>query len=221
MGESRLKKGYLLLIIVLLLIVSWVCRENILIQAGKYLAPEGRGQADVVIIAGNQFVKEKAVRVGQELFLSRSAMKLVVVAIHKPREGETPLGMRAYDSVVARNLEGLGIERGRYQIFSTPNEHPITLKEAEAVMKGLAGGKIKTALLLVEAFHMRRSYWAYRQFGEKHGIKVIPQPLYINYHGESWWNESWGLRDFLAEGGKFIYYVLRGYIPVKSLITVN
>ncbi len=222
MSKNKLGKKYLfLLLIALLVIFSWVYRETILIQAGRYLAPDGRGQADVIIISGNQFVKDKAARVGRELFVSRSGMKFVAVAIHKAEEDDMPFGMKAYESVVSTNLEALGIERGRYQIFATPNEHPITLKEADIVMKGLSGRKIRTALLLVEGFHMRRSYWVYRQFGEKHGIKIIPHPLFIKYHGQSWWKESWGFRDFVAEGGKFVYYVLRGYIPAKSLITAN
>ncbi len=222
MKKNTTRSKYIaLLLVTVLIIFCWIYREGILIRAGKYLAPEGKGEADAVIIGGNQIVTEKAARVGYNLFSSGSARKMVVVVIHEATEDESPFGLTEYNLLIAKKLERMGLKRGQFEIFATPDEHPITLREAEIVLAGLSKDRIQTALLVVEAFHMRRSYWAYKKVGEKYGIKIIPKALFIKYQSESWWKKSWGIRDFVSESAKFFYYVALGYIPAKSLISCN
>ena len=72
-------------------------------------------------------------------------------------------------------------------------------------------------MLVTEGFHTRRSYWSYRIAAEAFRISVIPQPLFTKYEKETWWAENDAWRDYISEFAKFIYYVAKGYIPLKSL----
>jgi hypothetical protein len=214
-------KYLILLLIGVISLFSWVYREPILIQAGRYLTPGWKGQADVVIIAGNQYVEEKAARVGHALFVSESARKMVIVVLHQGVGDENLFGIPRYDLAVGRSLESLGVRKGQYQVLTTPKDHPVTLREAEIVMAKLSSEDIRTALLLAEGFHMRRSYWAYQEAAKIYGIKIIPHPVFIKYQSDSWWKKSWGVRDFVSESAKFLYYVVIGYIPPRSLVSLN
>jgi hypothetical protein len=49
------------------------------LRGGKYLAPEGKGRADVVILEGSEVIKERTGRVGMELISSGRAKRLAVV----------------------------------------------------------------------------------------------------------------------------------------------
>jgi hypothetical protein len=53
--------------------------QGILSTAGRYLAPEGTGGAEVVILEGAEVVREQAVRIGLNLISSGRAERLVVV----------------------------------------------------------------------------------------------------------------------------------------------
>jgi hypothetical protein len=41
----------------------------------------------------------------------------------------------------------------------------------------------------------------------------------VSYRNEDWWRNDEGVNAFASELTKFVYYVLRGYIPVKSIVT--
>jgi uncharacterized SAM-binding protein YcdF (DUF218 family) len=116
-------------------------------------------------------------------------------------------------------LEGLGLRADRIQLIEVPVDHPATLGEAQFVVSILSKSGVRSAILLADAFHTRRSYWAYKKVGSSLGIEIIPCPYFVSYRNENWWTNNEGVRAFARELAKFVYYVLRGYIPAKSLLT--
>ena len=74
--SKKLLFSVILLGLAILLISSY---QPILIGAGRFLAPEGTGKADVVILEGEQLIRGKAVKVGIELLSSGRANRMVVV----------------------------------------------------------------------------------------------------------------------------------------------
>ena len=187
----------------------------VLSAGGKYLAPEGTGKADVVIIEGTEVIKERIVRVGIGLISSGRAKRLVVV--YQDSE-ERPIGLpNDYDLFLRQKISDLGLNQDQIRVYIVPQEHPITLNEARIVLSKLTVDNTRNAILLAEDFHTRRSYWAYKQAGKTLGVGIIPYPYFSGFRSDSWWQNAEGFRSFLGEGVKFLYYVLRGYIPIQSL----
>jgi uncharacterized SAM-binding protein YcdF (DUF218 family) len=122
-----------------------------------------------------------------------------------------------YPLLVANNLETLGLQKKQFEIITVPGKHPVTLTEAEIVLSQIGKKRIKSAILITEGFHTRRSYWVYKRTGSYVGIEIIPYPYFPTYPKEMWWQQSEGTRDFFQESYKFIYYLVRGYLPLKSL----
>jgi len=190
--------------------------QTILIGAGRFLAPEGASEADVVIIEGTELVREKALTRGIDLLSSGMAKKLVVVH-QNAQNGKSYIKPHDYDLMITGRLERFGIRKDRVLVLEVPADHPITLTEAKIVIPFLSQNGIKSAILLTEGFHTRRSFWVYQQVGCSYGIKIIPHPYFL-YPQKSWWQEIEGVRDFFAEFLKYFYYLLRGYVPLKSLV---
>ena len=204
----------ILLGLVILLISSY---QPILIGAGRFLAPEGTGKADVVILEGEELIREKAVKIGIELLSSGNAKRMVVVLQRTP-EDEKTFGLPDYSLLLVKNLQSLKLRKDQFLTIEVPTNHPITLTEARIVLADLSKHGVKSAILVSEGFHTRRSFWAYKQVGLSLGIEMIPFPIFVKYRSENWWRNVRGARDFVSECLKFIYYLIRGYIPVKSLV---
>jgi len=214
---KRKKKNlffFAILVVISLLLFSF--REIILMRMGSYLAPEGTGKADAVILEGTYLIKWKAVEMGLRL-LSSGQAGFVVVVVNQDSESEKTFALPNYPLLVSKNLEALGLKENQFEIIETPSDHPITLTAAKIVLPNLSRKGIKRAILLSQGFHMRRSYWAYKQVGSSFGIEVIPQPYFIKFQKENWWQEISGAQAFYSELLKFMYYLLRGYIPLKSV----
>ncbi|MBM4308765.1 MAG: hypothetical protein FJ123_18725 [Deltaproteobacteria bacterium] len=189
----------------------------LLSAGGKYLAPQGVGKADVVIIEGTEIIKERTVRVGMELISSGRAKRLVVV-YHD--SDERPMGLpNPYDFFLRQKINDWGLHQDQIRVYIVPKEHPITLNEARIVLSKLVVDKTQKAILLAENFHTRRSYWAYKVVGKTFGVDIISYPYFSGFKIDSWWQNAEGFRNFFGEGIKFLYYVLRGYIPIESLVT--
>jgi uncharacterized SAM-binding protein YcdF (DUF218 family) len=209
---------YLLIPLGFVLVTVLLFYETMLMGAGRFLTPEGRGDADVVIVEGVELRKEKAVEMGIEMLSSGRANRLVVVDYGSAvKQASDRLENRALS--LARKLEGLGLRADRIQLIEVPVDHPATLGEAQFVVSVLSKSGVRSAVLLAEGFHTRRSYWAYKEVGSSLGIEIVPCPYFVSYGNENWWRKNDGVRAFARELAKFIYYVLRGYIPAKSLVT--
>jgi hypothetical protein len=189
---------------------------TLLCAGGRYLAPEGKGKADLVILEGSEVIKEPAVRVGMELISSGRAKKLAVV--YQESE-ERAFGLPPdYDLFLIQKIGELGLKKDQISVYVVPREHPITLNEAKIVLSKLAKDKTPNAIVLAENFHTRRSYWVYKEVGKALGIDIIPYPHFSRFKIDAWWQKADGVRAFLGEWLKFLYYVLRGYIPIKGLV---
>jgi len=191
--------------------------QTMLKEAGRYLAPEGKGEADIVIIEGEELVKEKAVEVGLGLLASNRVKGIVIVTQQNGENGGN-FGLPNYNLLMAKKLESHGIRKSQFRIINVPIEHPITLIEAKIVLQKISQKGIKKVTLVARGFHTRRSYWVYKQVGSSLGLEIIPHPIFIKFKRDNWWQHDQGLREFAGESLKFFYYLLRGYIPVKSLL---
>jgi hypothetical protein len=192
--------------------------QEILSAAGGYLAPStALSKAEAVIIEGNEMVKKRAVEIGLEIVASGKARRVVVV-FHRSEEEEYFGKPADYGLFMREKLEELGINKDQIQVMEVPQDHPITFNEAKIVLENLSNEGVRSAILLGEDFHTRRSYWVYKQLGSPLGIEIIPCPYFLKFNSQNWWQEAKGLRNFFAESVKFFYYLFRGYIPIRSLI---
>jgi hypothetical protein len=186
--------------------------------AGRYLAPEGAGNADVVILEGEEMIREQAVRAGMGLIASGRARSLVVV--YQDSDDEKALGKPAdYTLFLTEKLRDLGLKGDQVKVLSVPQDHPITLNEAKLVLSRLSDDKVQSAILVAKDFHSRRSCWVYRKVGGPLRIEIIPYSNFSRFKMDGWWRDAGGVRSFLEESVKFLYYLLRGYIPLKGLVT--
>jgi hypothetical protein len=212
------KKIYLALILIGFgCILLGLYREAILVGAGNFLTPQGIGRADVVILESTELIREEAVQLSIGLLASGRASRLIVV--YQNSDNEKIFGRpHNYDLFLVQELEQMGIKKNQIQVLGVPKKHPITLREAQLVLSNLSKNGVKRAILLADGFHTRRSYWTYREVGSLLGIEIIPHPYFVEYRNENWWQRIYGVGGFFEESFKLLYYILRGYIPIKSLL---
>jgi hypothetical protein len=215
-GFSR-KILYSLILLGFALIVLVFPYQSILTGAGKYLAPEGKGKADVAVLEGGELLKDKSVKIGIGL-LSSGIVNHLVVVVQQNSKDEQNFGLPDYNLLLSKNLESLGLTKNVFRVIEVPTKHPVTLTEANIVLSDLSKRGVKSIILVAKDFHTRRSYWTYKKVGKQLGLEIIPHPYFINYENENWWQKTRGIRSFLDESMKFFYYILRGYIPIKSLV---
>ena len=202
-----------LFVAIVFLLLSY---KTILIEAGNFLAPERNGKADVVILGGSELIKWNAVKMGIGLLSSEKVNRLVVV-VHQVSENAKPFALPDYPLLISKNLEDLGLKKNQFLIITVPINHPTTVTEARNVLLILSQNGVRSAILLAEGFHTRRSYWAYKQVGLALGIEVIPCPYFANYRKDIWWQQIDVLYEYVIQLLKYIYYLIRGYIPFKSI----
>jgi len=205
--------GLALLGIGLILLFSF--QKTILVKAGNYLAPQRMNKADVLIVEGGMLIRSRAVKIALDLVSSGKVDYLV--AVDQDLKGEEIFALSDYPLLVAKNLESLGLKKEQFEVIGVPAKHPVTLTEAKIVLSQLSKKRLRSAILLAHGFHARRSYWAYKRVGFPLGIEIIPYAYFTNYGKENWWQQTEGVEEFLGEFIKFAYYLLRGYIPLKSL----
>lgn len=199
------------------LIVLTFSYQTILMEMGKYLAPKRMGKADVAVLEGTEFIKEKPIKIGMGLLSSGMVNQLVVV-VQQNSNNERTFALHNYAHLLAKNLEELGLKKNQFQILEVPSNHPVTLTEANIILSDLSKSGVKSIILVAKDFHTRRSYWTYKKVGIPFGLEIIPHPYFINYQNENWWQKMPEIQNFLDESVKFFYYILRGYIPIKSLL---
>ncbi len=213
------RKIFFYLGLFIILLVATAEHQSLLIMAGEFFAPEKMEEAEAVVIESSELVREKAVVIGQRLISTRRANLLVVVYQDSPEEKifDRP---ENYNGFITRKLENMGLKKDQFLILKVPKEHPITLTEAKIVLNTLAQKQVKRIILLTESFHTRRSFWSYKNVGAESGIKIFPVPYFLKYQKDNWWQHNQGIREFCAESVKYLYYLFRGYIPWRSLVTI-
>lgn len=191
--------------------------QSLLISAANFLAPTGTGEAQVVILEGTQVVRKGAIEAGRILMAPQKGTRLVVVLHQTAREEELFALPAPYPLLVKRELERLGLKRDQFLIIISPVSHPVTLTEARFVLAELSRSNVRSAILVSEGFHTRRSLRVYEQEGKKRNIRIIPHPYFSHYSREQWWLNTEGMRAFVTEYLKLGYYYLRGYISLSIL----
>jgi hypothetical protein len=213
--KSKWIWGGICLFIFITITVVFIFRETILLQAGRFMAPAGDYQADVAILEGAEFIRTGAIKSGMDL-LSSGKVKRMVIVVQNIAPAHRPYGIDGnYPDVVKQELKKLGLKETDFKVIVVPIRHPVTLKEAEVVLKVLSKENIKSAILLSPGFHTRRSYLAYQHVGLPLQIKIFPSASFTEYQLNNWWAQEPGVRDFTAELFKFGYYLAGGYIPFK------
>jgi uncharacterized SAM-binding protein YcdF (DUF218 family) len=190
--------------------------QTFLTGAGRFLSPQGIGNADVVVVEGTEVIGDDAIKSGLKLLSSRNAQRLVVV-YQKPERKRIFGWPSNYSPFLIRELEEVGLRKDQIIVLEVPEEHPVTITEAKVVLSNLSKSGVRRVILVTEGFHTRRSLWAYKEVGSSLGIEIIPYPYFTRYQSENWWQEIYGTKDFFEESLKLFYYLLRGYIPIKSL----
>ncbi len=195
-----------------------VFHEPILNGAGRFLAPTSMESGEVLILGGDQVVKNGALKAGIRLLSEGRAGRMVVVLLQFSEEDQVFLPQGKYTQFIMNELEHLGLKKEKVQIVSVPIDgHPITLNEARFVIKKLSERGVRSAILLSEGFHTRRSLGVYREEGARVGLHVVPYSYFTEYESDSWWHKAEGINDFVQKSFKLTYYLLHGYVSIKSL----
>jgi hypothetical protein len=145
-NPTKSKKAYYALIpLGLVLVFLLLYYESVLIEAGRFLTPEGRGEAEVVIVEGVELRKEKAVDMAIRMLSSGRTGRLVVVDYGSA--GDPSFGQIENRAVfLARKLEALGLRADRIQLIEVPVNHPVTLGEAQFVVSVLSKDGVRSEL---------------------------------------------------------------------------
>lgn len=202
---------------VLFALVLAIAGSTFLKAAGRFLAPRYAAKADVVIIEGEELLQEGAVAEALALMAEQRIERLMLVT-HRYNRSQMGFGIsQRYHRLVAEELERVGLKKRQYTLVSVPVAHPVTLAEARVVLDTLSKESVKSALLVAQGFHTRRSYLLYRDIGKAKGIEIIPWSSSVGYPLTEWWYDEDAVYDFVSQLAKLSYYLLRGYIPLTSL----
>ena len=183
------------------------------------MAPTLADSADVLVLAGNSVIDRGGLHEGMTLLSQGRANRMMVVLLYPSLlAGPDSALERECGQLIADESHRLGLKEERISVISAPiGGHPITRSEAKFVTDRLHRDGVRSAILLSEGFHTRRSIAAYRQEASGLGIKIIPRAHFMGYDGDSWWSTSRGFGDFVTEISKFLYYLTKGYLPITSL----
>jgi hypothetical protein len=212
-------KKSLLITLILICVGVILLHRPVLRAAGEFMAPNGSEEAEVLIVEGTQVVRKDAINAGIRLLSDGKVKHMLVVVLHEMSKGDQLFAIQdKYAQLLISESEKLGLERGKFQVIVTPiRGHPITLTEARFVMARLSQEGVKSAILLSEGFHTRRSLGVYSQEGARAGIRISPHPYFAEYRLDDWWTRPEGIHAFFVESVKLAYYLMRGYLSVKFL----
>jgi len=192
----------------------------ILARAGRYMAPTMTDSADVLVLAGDNVIDKGGLHEGVALLSQGRANRMVVVLLYPLGAGPDAALERECGRLIAYESDRLGVKKEKSSVLSVPiGGHPITRSEARFVTEWLHSEGVRSAILLCDGFHTRRSIEAYRQEASRLGLNIVPRVHFTGYDGDSWWRTSKGIGDFVAESSKLAYYLVRGYLPISSLWT--
>lgn len=204
--------------LVFTLIGLLIFHKPILYGAARFLAPASNEMAEILLLEGTEVVAKDALKVGMRLLSDGKANRMVVVLLQFSKENHALLLQEKYTQHIINELVHLDLEKEKVQVIWAPIDgHPITLTEARFVVFKLSQSGVRSAILLCEGFHTRRSFGIYSQEGARVGIHVVPYPYYIGYDIDHWWHRPLGIAHFFVEYFKLVYYILRGYVSIKYL----
>lgn len=201
----------------LLIFIIFSLRTTILTRAGQYMAPQGNYTADAVILEGSEYISRNIVVNGINL-LSSGKVKKIIIVLHRIAPLERPFSLNEdYPDRVNKKLKALGLKETEFIVIVTHIHNPITLTEAREALKVISKMKIKSAILMSQGFHTRRSYLVYQQLCDPYQIKIYPSAYFNSYQSSRWWTQGSGQRDFIMESLKLVYYIAAGHISFSFL----
>jgi hypothetical protein len=218
--KMKKKKIIILCLVFLLFIVAvffalYSQREVIIDSAGSFMAPTGDYRADIAILEGTDFISTGSVEAGIDL-LRAGRVKKILIVVQRIAPAHRPFGIDGdYPNVLGATLLDRGLRQEDFRVIVVPVRSPITLKEAEFVIKELAPLKARDAILVAPSFHTRRSYLCYSYFAAPLNIKIYPLAVFTEHDREKWWEDKKSRRTFGDESLKLIYYLAAGHIPFK------
>lgn len=213
--KTKIIWGVIFIGLILSVLVTYSQREAIFIKAGHFMAPTGDYTADVAILEGADYIDTGLIQAGLDL-LSAGKVKKVIIVIHRIAPAHRPFGINGdYPDAVRQKLKEAGLKEHQFKVIVSPIRNPVTLKEAQFVLKDLAGEPIKDAILIAPSFHTRRSYLCYAYIGEPRQMKIYPLAAFTDHRQVEWWKDERGWRTFGAESLKLLYYLAAGHIPLK------
>jgi uncharacterized SAM-binding protein YcdF (DUF218 family) len=123
-----------------------------------------------------------------------------------------PPGSRA----TALDLERRGVPRSVILLANgTRNTHEDALAARTLV---LAHGW-RSALLVTDPYHMRRSLWTFETAFAGTGVQIWPAPVVGGWFDASrWWQDEDGFVAVNGEYLKLVYYLARGYIAPSVIM---
>ena len=140
-APSPMKKKILivfLLVLILLAVAGHLFRDTLWDKAGKFMAPQGDYTADVVILEGADYIRTGFIQTGMDLLATGKVTKIIVV-IHRIAPAHRPFGIHGdYPDVVRQKLKNTGLKEEQFKVIVAPIRRPVTLKEAQFVLKELA-----------------------------------------------------------------------------------
>jgi hypothetical protein len=212
--KSKWILGGICFSLLVIFIIIYIFRQTILLKAGQYMAPGCDCKADVAILEGAEFIRTGLITNGMEL-MSLGKVKRIVVVIQRIAPAHRPFGISGdYHDVVRKKLKRLGLKETEFKVIVVPIRNPVTLTEAKMVLESLSQEHIKSAILLSEGFHTRRSFLAYQHIGTPLQIKIFPFACFTGYQFDNWWVQESAVREFIVELSKLVYYLVAGYIPL-------
>lgn len=207
--------GSIIIFTSIICLIIFLFRSNILEACGTFMAPGGNYSADIAILEGTEYIDRGVVKKGFEL-LSAGKVKRVAVVLHRIAPSHRPFALNEdYPLLVQKELETIGLSKDICKVIVTHIHDPITLISAEEALKVLSQDHIKSAILLSQGFHTRRSYLVYQYLSTPLQIKIFPYACFNQYELGHWWLNERAVRDFWAELLKLAYYIVRGHIPLK------
>jgi hypothetical protein len=211
------KKRFLLVSLVLILSISALYKP-VLRELGRFLAPQGTGKAEAVVVEGFQAVQDGMMETALALIQEGRARQIILIIQWYPQKERLFAIQEHYPNRLGEELERRGLRKDQYQIWVVPiNDHPITLTEARSVVPRLSQAGINKAFLLCRGFHTRRSFLVFQNQGDVLGVRFIPYPYFPSYDRDTWWKHTEGLKEFVSQTFKLGYYLGKGYIPIFSL----
>ena len=211
-------KRFFLLILVLVVLAVAIFSAQAVRGWGRFLAPQGTGRAEAVVVEGFQALQGGMMEAALALIQEGRARQIILVIQWYPQKERLFAIQEHYPDRLGEELERRGLRKDQYRIWVVPiNDHPITLTEARSVVPRLSQAGINNAFLLCRGFHTRRSFLVFQNQGDIFKVRFIPYPYFPSYDQDTWWNNTEGIKEFASQTLKLGYYVGWGYIPISSL----
>ena len=125
----------------------------------------------------------------------RSGQVSKILLILNNQKGKTDLfGIRNFDRTILATLDSLGIPEKDLYLLPLHIKPPYTINTARGVAEFMKSKGFKSAVIINDNFHIRRSYLAYRAVFEYHNLDVYPGTFKIYIDSHNWWKSAPGIQ---------------------------